>query len=231
MGEFFGTSSSDKAKNVYSDIKIDPNMQEFKLGPYNSYHLLADAKRMGFLFSRYKFVAKMFTGYKKVLEIGCQEGIGSLVVAQEVEYLLATDFYMPHIESCQNRLAAIELNIDFKAHDITGGPVVGEFDGAFSLDVLEHIDSLQENEYMKNIVNSLSKHGVLIIGTPSLESQQYASIGSKVGHINCKTGAELRTLCQEYFHNVFIFSMNDEVVHTGFLPMAHYLIALCSYPK
>jgi hypothetical protein len=28
-----------------------------------------------------------------------------------------------------------------------------------------------------------------------------------------------------------MFSMNDEVVHTGFGPMAHYLIALCAGPR
>ena len=32
---------------------------------------------------------------------------------------------------------------------------------------------------------------------------------------------------QRYFHDVFMFSMNDEVVHTGFHAMAHYLFALC----
>jgi hypothetical protein len=30
----------------------------------------------------------------------------------------------------------------------------------------------------------------------------------------------------EHFENVFVFSMNDEVVHTGFTPMAHYLLAI-----
>jgi hypothetical protein len=32
---------------------------------------------------------------------------------------------------------------------------------------------------------------------------------------------------QRFFHNVFMFSMNDEVVHTGYHKMAHYLFALC----
>ena len=57
---------------------------------------------------------------------------------------------------------------------------------------------------------------MLIIGTPSLESQAYASPPSKAGHINCKSGDELKALLSSYFHNVFLFSMNDEVVHTGF---------------
>jgi hypothetical protein len=29
-----------------------------------------------------------------------------------------------------------------------------------------------------------------------------------------------------FFHNIFIFSMNAEVVHTGLAPMAHYFITL-----
>jgi hypothetical protein len=68
---------------------------------------------------------------------------------------------------------------------------------------------------------------VLIIGTPSIQSQVYASAASKIGHINCKDGPGLKGLMSEFFENVFIFSMNDEVVHTGFYPMAHYLFALC----
>jgi hypothetical protein len=84
---------------------------------------------------------------------------------------------------------------------------------------------------MTNVVASLSEHGVLVLGAPSLESQQYASAASKAGHINCKSGEDMRAFCNRFFHKVFMFGMNDEVVHTGYLPMAHYLIALCVYPK
>jgi hypothetical protein len=76
------------------------------------------------------------------------------------------------------------------------------------------------------MVKSLNPHGVCILGSPSLESQLYASEGSKAGHVNCKTGADLKAFMQRFFHNVFLFSMNDEVVHTGFEKMAHYLFVL-----
>ena len=33
---------------------------------------------------------------------------------------------------------------------------------------------------------------------------------------------------ETYFDNMFLFSMNDGVVHTRFYPMAHYLIAVCT---
>ena len=67
----------------------------------------------------------------------------------------------------------------------------------------------------------------MILGMPSLESQQYASPQSKAGHVNCKSGEDLKKLLVHYFDNVFLFSMNDEVVHTGYTPMAHYLLVLC----
>jgi len=65
------------------------------------------------------------------------------------------------------------------------------------------------------------------LGIPSIESQTYASPASKEGHINCKTGKDLKLFLEKYFHNVFSFSMNDEVVHTGFEKMAHYLFVIC----
>jgi hypothetical protein len=77
------------------------------------------------------------------------------------------------------------------------------------------------------VLASLEDKGVAIFGMPSLESQAYASEQSRVGHVNCKSGQDLKDSMLEFFDNVFMFSMNDEVVHTGIHKLAHYLIALC----
>ncbi len=230
MKKCFSNASSVRAKSIYKNIKIEKHVKGFMLGEFNSYHLISDPKRVGFLFARYKFVAKMLEGYERVLEVGCQEGLGSLLVAKSVKKLVATDFYKPHIESCVGNTSSFAKNIEFRWHDIIGGPIVEHFAGAYSLDVLEHIDPKQEDLYMANVALSLEEKGVFIIGTPSLESQKYASSASKEGHINCKSGEGLRLFCQNYFYNVFMFGMNDEVIHTGFLPMAHYLFAVCVDP-
>jgi hypothetical protein len=42
---------------------------------------------------------------------------------------------------------------------------------------------------------------------------------------------DFQSIMEHYFHNVFMFSSNDEVVHTGYFKMSHYLIALCCGPK
>ena len=96
---------------------------------------------------------------------------------------------------------------------------------------MEHIEAEKEHVYVTNLKNSLTEQGVLIVGMPSLESQTYASTQSKIGHVNCKSGKDLKGTLEKDFHNVFLFSMNDEVVHTGFSPMAHYLFAVCCGKK
>ena len=101
-----------------------------------------------------------------------------------------------------------------------------EFDAIYFLDVLEHIEPSQEDIFLQNVVSSLSFNGICIAGMPSLESQQYASEISKAGHVNCQTGAQLKKTFERYFNNVLMFSMNDEVLHTGFFPMSQYLLAI-----
>ena len=93
------------------------------------------------------------------------------------------------------------------------------------------VDVSDEDAFIGNMAASLTDNGVCLVGSPSLESQTYASPPSKAGHVNCKTGPQLKELMERFFHNVFVFSMNDEVVHTGFYPMAHYLFALACNRK
>ena len=185
-----------------------------------------DPKRILFTLARYKFVAKMLSGRRRVLEIGCADAFGTRLVQQEVEHVTTVDFDPVFIEDIKSR-ADPHWPLECFVHDLTRGPVPGEYDAIYCLDVLEHIRPADEPAFMSNAVASLNIDGVFIAGIPSLESQAHASSQSKAGHVNCKTGNVFRTEMMAYFKNVFIFSMNDEVVHTGFYPMAHYLIALC----
>lgn len=189
-----------------------------------------DPKRLLFVLSRYKFVAKMLAGSNHVLEVGCADAFFTRIVRQEVKFLTAADFDPLFIGDAKERQNS-RWNFECKVHDILIGPVPGEFDGAYSMDVLEHIPSSDEDRYITHIAKSLTPHGTLIIGTPSLQSQAYASEGSREGHVNCKDYSQLKQLMLKFFHNVYMFSMNDEVLHTGFAPMSHYLIALCCNKK
>lgn len=189
-----------------------------------------DPRRLTFVLARYKFVSKMFSGFKNILEVGCADAFATRIVLQEVEHLTAVDFDPIFVDDIPNRMDD-RWQFTYRTHDLLTGPVEGSFDGAYALDVLEHVPQEVENEFLGNLVASLAPHGTLIIGMPSLQSQQYASPPSKEGHVNCKDGNGLKAVMERFFHNVFVFSMNDEVVHTGFYPMAHYLLALCCSPR
>jgi SAM-dependent methyltransferase len=184
-----------------------------------------DPRHLVFTLARYKFVAKMLAGRGHVLEVGCADAFATRLVLQEVKRLTATDFDQTFVDDVLQRMDE-RWKFDCRQHDLRSGPFPGSFDAAYALDVIEHIPAEQELEWVHNIARSLTPEGVLILGSPSLESQTYASPPSRVGHVNCKTGKTLRALLESFFHNVFIFSMNDEVVHTGYSPMAHYLIGL-----
>jgi SAM-dependent methyltransferase len=189
-----------------------------------------DPRRLTFLLARYKFVSKMLGGKKFVGELGCGDAFGTRIVQQEVGKVVAYDFDPVFIQDIGQRQSK-KWPIEAHFHDIVEAPLPHKHDGVYSLDVIEHISVSSEDAYLANLRRSLTDDGVLIIGTPSLESQEYASPPSKAGHINCKSGAQLKALLGKYFHNVFLFSMNDEVVHTGFYPMAHYLFAVCCQKK
>jgi 2-polyprenyl-3-methyl-5-hydroxy-6-metoxy-1,4-benzoquinol methylase len=195
------------------------------LGLMTNYVWADDPRHLVFTLARYKFVAKMLSGRKQVLEVGCADAFGTRLVQQEVEHVTATDFDQTFVDDVLRRMDP-QWPFECRQHDLLAGPFPGSFDGAYAMDVIEHIPSDQEDVFVGNIVRSLTPNGVLILGCPSIESQNYASPPSKTGNINCKSGKALRALMQRYFHNVFLFSMNDEVVHTGFAPMAHYLIAI-----
>ena len=197
-----------------------------RLGVEKNANWHGDPKRLVFVLARYKFIAKMLSGKKRVLEVGCGDAFPVRIVLQEVGELHAVDIDPLFIEDALERVDPA-WPFTLAVHDMLSGPVPGEFDGAYTLDVLEHIEQASERRFLENILASLTPKGVLIVGMPSLESQTYAAPLSKIGHINCKKGPDIKALMLEYFDNVFMFSMNDEVIHTGYQPMAQYLFALC----
>src|SRR5579862_8952394 len=211
----------------YNDcLEIEKKYGLAKLGLMSNQIWHDDPKRLVFMLSRYKFVAKMLAGRTKAAEIGCGDAFGSRIVQQCVDALHVYDID-PLFIQCINEREVPQWPLKAAVHDILRGSLPEKYDAIYSLDVIEHIQPSKEHLYIEHIKQSLTQHGVALIGAPTLESQRYASPQSKVGHINCKTGDEFKAFFKQHFHHVFLFSMNDEVVHTGFFPMAHYALALC----
>ncbi len=225
------TDDTNTNESQYGDLIDQYKSQTFEsFGLMHNYTWKLDPRRMLFSFARYKFVAKMFDGFDRVLEVGCGDASATRIVQQTVGKVTVIDFDKIFIDDVESRQQA-NWHLDARVHNMVTSPIKEGFDGIFSLDVFEHIAKQDENAFLRNICDSLSDHGSFIVGIPSLESQSFASDGSKAGHVNCKSGNELKDVLKKYFHSVFMFSMNDEVLHTGFFPMSHYLIAVCCERK
>lgn len=201
-----------------------------ELGRYTSDDYVNDPRHLAFVASRYKFVAKMLDGRGSVIEVGCGDGFGAPLVAGVVKELICTDINPPMLEDIKRRHHFVK-NASFEFHDFREKRYSKAVDAFYCVDVIEHIFPNEEAAFVGNLVGSLNAHGVALIGTPNKTAEQYASQWSRDSHVNLKTHAELKALGLKHFHHVFMFGMNDEVVHTGYAPMCHFLWALCVEPR
>lgn len=200
-------------------------VEPIKLGPLTSYSLLNDPKHMSFVLARYKFCAKMLEGKTRVLEVGCGDGFGTPLMAQAVKSLVAVEMVPRLIQSNKDRLSALK-NVEFRVMNICEEIPTGPFDAVFSIDVIEHLDKELNKPFLENQCRALTPDGVCIIGTPNITASKYACYESKVQHINLKSHKTLKAQMEKYFRNVFMFSMNDEVLHTGYAAMGHYIFGM-----
>ncbi len=224
-----------KVTNLHSGLYLT-------LGPNATDRYLLDPKLLGFMFSRYKFAAKMLNGCGTILDIGCGDGMGTLtytcetmakVVGVDFDQNLinhANDVLLPAVRRIKPFRAS---RLTFECVDILQGSFFGNarFNGISCIDVIEHIEESQEHKFLSRLAFMLKEHGIAVIGTPNALHGKYGSNFSQTGHINNYDPDRLEESLSEHFHNVIMFSMNDEMVHTGFDQLAHYLIALCVGPR
>ncbi len=219
------------SKELWLKLHGDLPRYDVRLGTATAQSYVHDPKHLVFHAARYKFVSKMVEGRKSALEIGCGDGFGAPIVAQGVDKLVCTDIDAETIADNIGRQASAFPNITYRYHDFRSAPFDERVSAIYLIDVLEHIFAEEERALLEHMVASIETDGIVIIGTPNMTAEVYASPHSKTGHVNLKDHKTLRALCSEYFRNVFLFSMNDEVLHTGFAPMGHYLWALCVSPR
>ena len=202
------------------------------VGPVAAKMMLTDPIYFAIYCARYKFVAKMLKQVRSVAEVGCGDGYGTVFLAEAAEHVEAFDIDEVMLADCQRRLSYRE-NLRFSYHDFVFAtvPSLSEaFDAVVMVDVLEHIHSDEEELFLRNITDLLNPQGFAIIGTPNIEANKWASERSRATHINLKSGDSLRGSLSSHFGRVLLFGQNDEVLHTGFEGMCHYLWAICFAP-
>lgn len=192
-------------------------------GKYYSYWMENSPRRFLNHLSYYKFAADLIGKGKRVLDIGCNEGMGTRLLSVECGFAKGVDFDAHAIEKAQQSWA--DENTEFVCDDIYNYKP-GNWNAVTSFDVIEHIHPENIKKWWRCIVDNLQHDGIVILGTPSITSKQYASMVTNMGHVNLYSADRLKEEMLAYFKHVFIFSANDELIHTGFKPLAHYYIAI-----
>lgn len=215
-------------KSAWDETKQLLLNHSFKFGPHWSFNFRNDPKRLAFVLSRYKFSAKVLGKRHSILELGCSDGIGTSILAENAEKYTGVDLDQPAIEVAKENFTHSKFSFIF---DDFMGKNYGNFEGVVSLDVVEHILPEFETIYFQTIYNNLTENGICVVGTPNLTAAPYASKASQLGHVNLYDQQRLVKTMKNYFHQVFPFGMNDETMHTGFASMAHYLICIGCHKK
>ncbi len=203
------------------------------LGPYSSFQWNNSRRHLLFTASRYKFAMKMIGNIyepnkKTILDLGCSDGFGTYYVAEYAASVLGVDFDEEAVSYAMKFNS--EKGISYKLDNFLDKEY-GHFDGIVSFDVLEHIYPENEEKYMSTVLRNLKETGTFVVGTPSLETQQYSKENIAGAHVNIYRGEDFYRMLKQYFHSVYLFTQNDEIIHTGHLRMANYLIAVCSHKK
>jgi 2-polyprenyl-3-methyl-5-hydroxy-6-metoxy-1,4-benzoquinol methylase len=214
---------SSGARSKWNPVKEMMGNPKVYFGRHLSYWWENTPRSALYFMSHYKFAVKMIGSGKRVLDIGCAEGLGTWLLAIECGYAKGIDLDDQAIDMGKRNWN--DPRISFECIDILKMKP-WQYDAVVSFDVIEHIIPKNVDTFMRVVVDNLSENGVSIIGTPSLTGQAYASEVSKAGHVNVYSAERLEEEMLQYFEHVFLFCANDEVIHTGFAKMAHYYIVI-----
>ena len=176
--------------------------------------------------SRYKFVSKMLDKNDEILDIGCGGGISTFYFSQFFKSATGIDNDTKRIkewnEFKSNKIKFIEKNAkDLEKINISANCII-------NLDFIEHINKKDGIKFIQDCKNFLEKqknkrkNRMLIIGTPSFYSKKYRAKHNLKHHKHEYKPDELNTICKKYFSRTLKFTMNDELVHTGFDKLGWY---------
>lgn len=222
---------STKKKVITDSTSINDNCS-IRFGPYYTSNINLDIKHLPITLARYKFINKLFRFKENysLLELGCSEGIGCsfFIQAKNCSSYQGVDFDDKAISFAKT--AYTNKKINFIEDDFLNKQY-GIYDIVISIDVIEHINQKKEKEFLNTIYNNLDSNGTAIIGTPNISMAPHTSEANRLAHINLFSQERLYHLCKNKFHSVYIFNMNDEIIHTGMDEMSCYMFAICAGKK
>lgn len=181
-----------------------------------------DPKKLAFHFSRAKFASKIACQGKSVLELGCEEGMGAVLLGELASSYLGIDLNSDAINAAKQNHP--HGRYQFLSEEFLGKKY-GSYQVVVSFDFFKHLRK-GKDLFFSTILQNLSDDGIFILGCPSVISKEESLT---LGISSESLQKELRLKLSSYFHQVFPFGMQDEIVHTS--PQANYYLFLSCHKK
>ncbi|SFO93701.1 class I SAM-dependent methyltransferase [Hydrogenimonas thermophila] len=152
-------------------IKINKEFQKYKTrGAYHWEQIgIHPIKRNSFVIARYKNMLRLAKSEcgnlnkKKVLDIGCGDGVLSYFFAKEGAIVFGIDYSDIAIEFAKEKTKS--FHIDFRQGSAYELPFEdNSFDIVISSDVIEHLEDVPK--YLSEINRVVKNNGIVVISTP-----------------------------------------------------------------
>ena len=212
-----------------------------------------DEARLASHLAHYRFIAALIGVRHDVAEYGCASPTGTRLILQQSRKMTLFDPRPLVVGDLQWRFQD-DWRFEARLHDIISRPLSRQADSAYCVDFLQYISRDEEDIFVRNLRDSLSRESdFLLIGSPSYgaggppgaqhalgaDTPQAVAAQSSRDNLPCRsgsargqaviyrrTGAELKALTERFFHNVFMFSMVDDIAQPGIQPNAEHIFAL-----
>jgi len=214
--------------DFWEKAKEQHGHQNFALGSNWSLSFQSDPKELVFALSRYKFAAKMLGRNSNILELGCGEGVGTPILSEFASSYTGVDPDNYAISSATQNWGSETCS--FIKGDLLNSKF-GQFDSIISIGIFDHIDPEIIDSFFDTIYQNLSNNGIGIVETLNQPTYNSTNVLHYPNQQKETNEDRLREYMGRIFNNVFIFAMNDEVMHTGSSAMAQHLFALGCYKK
>jgi len=172
------------------------------LGKHGAHQFYCNPQEMLHELSAYKFAAKLIGNQKRVLDVGCKEGLGTFVLAKECGFAKGIDLDGEAIQSAKQNFSG--PNIAFAQGNLLTETSAEIYDAVVALHVLEE----NRNPFLHDLQKRMQPFGIAILGIPN------------TAHV------PLERLLRNYFAHVFLFAANNEIIHPGSLSLAERIIAV-----
>jgi 2-polyprenyl-3-methyl-5-hydroxy-6-metoxy-1,4-benzoquinol methylase len=199
-------------KDLWQSVYEQFNIPRVTLGPLSTTKIFQNPQWYPLALTRYKFLAKMIGPKKTILELGCEDGPGIPILAEQAHHYTANDSNSEYITFLN------ETWYEDKYHFNHSDPLKDSFtniDALVCLDVHHKLSNKHFPLLKSKLQNEVSPHSLVIFGSSTQDPKTHA----------------LKELLNDTFHTILPFHMSGNTIQAGEEKNSNYTLYTCCYKR